>query len=196
MRTDQNTTSKAKRAAFDATEKHAKQDDRSKFDTGLTGFCNKYLFISFKRSTKNEIFRVDENTWLVKRNHGLYPTTVEYDLGKAHAYCQSLLDAMNKNIDESTDSSEKNALKAWKKKMLDTIFVMFFYCTKTKFGGFAAPVSISCLSAHRTRELLRDFFASRQNPFTCIPVNRARDMTYRRRASKRRRHPRKKFLYM
>jgi len=111
-RTDKNTVSKAKRAAFDATAKPPKQEDRLKFDTGFTDFCNKHLFNSFKRSTTNEIYRVNKNTWLVKRNHDLYPTTVEDDLGKAHAYCQSLLDTMNKNIDESTDSLEKKSLKA------------------------------------------------------------------------------------
>jgi len=111
-RTDKNTTSKAKRAAFDATAKPSKQEDRLKFDTGLTDFCNRHLFNSFKRSTKNEIFRVNENTWWVKRNHALYPTTVEDDLGKAHAHCQSLLDTMNKNLNESTDSLGKKSSKA------------------------------------------------------------------------------------
>jgi len=56
-RTDQNTTSKAKRAAFDATAKPAKPDDMKKYDTGLTDFCNKHLHMSFKRANTNEIER-------------------------------------------------------------------------------------------------------------------------------------------
>ena len=157
MRTDQNTTSKAKRAAFDATEKHAKQDDRSKFDTGLTGFCNKYLFISFKRSTKNEIFRVDENTWLVKRNHGLYPTTVEYDLGKAHAYCQSLLDAMNKNIDESTDSSEKMHWKPERKNARHNFCFVFLLYENKVWWICCACIYIVSFRTPYTRALARFF---------------------------------------
>ena len=42
----------------------------------------------------------------------------------------------------------------------------------TKFGGFVARVSRSRLSAYRTRELARAFFAARENPLTWKAVNR------------------------
>mmetsp|Transcript_18532 Transcript_18532/g.44576 ORF Transcript_18532/g.44576 Transcript_18532/m.44576 type:complete len:336 (+) Transcript_18532:565-1572(+) len=140
-RTDQNTASKAKRAAFDATAKPAKMEDMSKYDTGLTDFCNKHLFMSFKRSRTNEIYRLNENTWLVKRNEDLYPASVEDDLGKAHAYCQRLLDVMTKNIDESTDSIEKKCIESLKEKM--TWLLSIDCCTSLRLRGLIIiPTSV------------------------------------------------------
>ena len=89
-----------------------------KYDTGLTDFCNKHLHMSFKRANTNEIYRLSENTWLVKRNQDLYSPSVEEDLGKTHRYCQNLLDVMINNIENSTDPLGKKCIQQLKDKLL------------------------------------------------------------------------------
>ena len=117
-RTKQNTTFKAKRAAFDPTAKPAKAEDHKKYDTGLTNHCNKYLHMSFKRASANEIYRLTETAWLVKRNHDLFPPSAEEDLGKAVNYCQSMLDTMLEYSEQSTDPREKKCIQQMKDKLL------------------------------------------------------------------------------
>ena len=117
-RTKQNEHFKAKKAAFDTTSMPAKGEDRKVYCRGLSRYCNKKIIKDYKKSSKNEVFRFQDNQFYVKRNYELYPTSIHEDIGKAIQHCSDMLTTMNAHIEESTDHVEKKTIKQLKEKLL------------------------------------------------------------------------------
>ena len=119
-RTEQNETTKAKKAAFDATSIPAKSDDRKRHSRALTDYCNRQLDKEYKSSRMYVMFRCGENSWFVKRNYEAHPTTVDEDLGDALNHCQNMLDTMLAKIDETDYAVEIKTIRDLKAKLLGT----------------------------------------------------------------------------
>ena len=117
-RTAQNEASKGKEAAFAATSIPAKSEDRKRYCRALIDYCNRKLYKEYKSSRHYEMFRFHANAFFIKRNYDKYPPTPDEDLGKCFTYCQSMLDVMVTQMDESTHSVEKKTIRDLKDKLL------------------------------------------------------------------------------
>ena len=59
-----------------------------------------------------------EDVWLIKRDYDSFPSSVDKDLGKAYRYCQSLLDTMLEQMENSDSAMERKCIMDPRQKRL------------------------------------------------------------------------------